>query len=881
MTSNNNNSKSIKIIQLNVNSLRSMKKKEELNSLIRTHHPQIIMLCETKLNNTYKFQINKYDIYRNDREENNGGGTAICILNTIKSEYIECPEGLKSIECCIVKIKINNNQNLYISSVYKPPKYKIDTNDITKMVNIDNKAKHIIAGDFNAHHTAWNDTNVCENGRKIYEWYTEQTTEYKINIIAAKEATCYRAKNGSNIDFGFLVGNISSKGYASIDQFSDHAALIHVINAKTQTEKNITIKNYNKTNWKSLNRYLDKEITEINIPTNEILSKQNIDTYVNKIKSIYGTAIVKYVPEIKIKNKTIILSVKSMKLIKEKKTLLRQRFRQRHTVNYKKINSDIKLIEIMITNSLKNDYSKYIENRMKSIKMDNNVYKNIKQISNYKEKCELPKTLYEAEKKETKYDSETAIANALAEHFEKNHLLTHKQVSVMETHINSIYDKYNDNTPEIRFNDIIKADFKDNNNLEEIINNTDEIRYKRNLFISLKELKTIITERNTKKSQGYDKTSNFMLKKVSETFIKAIMIIFNHCINIKYFPTEWKFGVLTPLVKPGKNKLMVESYRPVAQLSAIGKLLEKKLDMVIRTHCEDGKRLNPFQFGFQPRKSTELAVCKFIADTKEGLNKKEPTVAILLDFQAAFDTIWHKALIYKMHRMGFAPNTIQMIKSYMADRKFSVKVGDKYSGEKEIKAGVPQGGVLSAILYLIYTNDFPIPDNDIKNIFFADDTIINITTNKIKRAQEILNRHMNKIANYTKKWKLKLNENKCEQISIIGQCTDTTTATRKQAKNIEIKINNKSIKKCTSVKYLGVMLANNMKFTKHVDHIIKKINSVKTNLAKIFTSKYIKSEIKTLCYKQLIRPMILYACACWMDISSHQMERIRKCERWF
>lgn len=166
MPSNNTVNQSLKILQLNVNSLRSMKKKQELNELLIRHKPHIVILCETKLNNKFKLQIDKYEIYRNDREDNNGGGTAIGILKTIQSEYIECPTNLKSIECCTVKIITNDNENIYITSIYKPPKYKIETNDITNILNIDNKAKHIIAGDFNAHHTAWNDSNICENGKK-------------------------------------------------------------------------------------------------------------------------------------------------------------------------------------------------------------------------------------------------------------------------------------------------------------------------------------------------------------------------------------------------------------------------------------------------------------------------------------------------------------------------------------------------------------------------------------------------------------------------------------------------------------------------------------------------------------------------------------------
>lgn len=95
--------------------------------------------------------------------------------------------------------------------------------------------------------------------------------------------------------------------------------------------------------------------------------------------------------------------------------------------------------------------------------------------------------------------------------------------------------------------------------------------------------------------------------------------------------------------------------------------------------------MSEHQYGFQKGKSTEMAASKFINDVTIGLNNKQPTLAILLDFQAAFDTLWQKAIIYKMHKMGFDTN-----------RKFAVQLNGK-------KSTIPQDGKLSAIFYLEYS----------------------------------------------------------------------------------------------------------------------------------------------------------------------------------
>lgn len=74
-------------------------------------------------------------------------------------------------------------------------------------------------------------------------------------------------------------------------------------------------------------------------------------------------------------------------------------------------------------------------------------------------------------------------------------------------------------------------------------------------------------------------------------------------------------------------------------------------------------------------------------------------------------------------------------------------MNDSLTSHKQIVAGAPQGGILSAIFYLIYTNDFPKPmktKTPIKRIMFADDTVVYTTTNNVKQAKKDLNHYLQK-----------------------------------------------------------------------------------------------------------------------------------------
>lgn len=291
----------------------------------------------------------------------------------------------------------------------------------------------------------------------------------------------------------------------------------------------------------------------------------------------------------------------------------------------------------------------------------------------------------------------------------------------MEPIVNNIYNSYNCNSPVMFFDRNNPANIKDlhitNQN-----NHTQNINH--DLFTSINELKNIIKTRNSKKTSGNDTTSNYVLKKMPHIFIATLAILMNHIINTQYIPNTWKIGTITAICKPRKDNTLITSYRPITQLSSISKILEKKMDIRIRKHCETSNLINRNQYGFQPKKSTEIAASKLFTDILTGLNDRKPTIAVLIDFQAAFDTIWHRALIYKMHMMNFDRNIICLVKSYIANREFELKINNTISSKKQIVASAPQGGILSAIFYLIYTNDFPQSKHtktNIKQTMFADD----------------------------------------------------------------------------------------------------------------------------------------------------------------
>lgn len=93
---------------------------------------------------------------------------------------------------------------------------------------------------------------------------------------------------------------------------------------------------------------------------------------------------------------------------------------------------------------------------------------------------------------------------------------------------------------------------------------------------------------------------------------------------------------------------------------------------------------------------------------------------------------------------------------------FWVKQEGQYSELKQIKAGVPQGSVIGPLLYLLYTQDIPQPTGTTVGTF-ADDTAI-LAVGNSEEATIKLQKAVNIINKWTRKWRIKLNENKSVQI---------------------------------------------------------------------------------------------------------------------
>ena len=87
------------------------------------------------------------------------------------------------------------------------------------------------------------------------------------------------------------------------------------------------------------------------------------------------------------------------------------------------------------------------------------------------------------------------------------------------------------------------------------------------------------------------------------------------------------------------------------------------------------------------------------------MKQGEVIIMVCADYSKVFDTVQLKAVLTKMHGMGFSRTFLQWMANYLTDRKQFVQIDDKSSETATVKFDVPQGSILGPVIFNLYVAD--------------------------------------------------------------------------------------------------------------------------------------------------------------------------------
>ena len=239
--------------------------------------------------------------------------------------------------------------------------------------------------------------------------------------------------------------------------------------------------------------------------------------------------------------------------------------------------------------------------------------------------------------------------------------------------------------------------------------------------ITTMEVDRVLQSTKPSYALGPDELSPLMLKHLGPKANSYIAGMFQTSLNTGVISSIWKTAHIIPLLKPGKPDDTGKSYRPVSLLFPLVKVLETLLLPTLTEHLP----IADHQHGFRKGRFTTTVLHEIDCHITRGLNKRKPferTVLVALDLRAAFDTVNINKLLNIIFASKIPKYTKRWLCSYLRGRQTYVEFRNAKSTFRKVRAGVPQGGVLSPFLFNVYMSGLPTPPDGIKLIVRARHT---------------------------------------------------------------------------------------------------------------------------------------------------------------
>ena len=297
------------------------------------------------------------------------------------------------------------------------------------------------------------------------------------------------------------------------------------------------------------------------------------------------------------------------------------------------------------------------------------------------------------------------------------------------------------------------------------------------------------------------------------------------------------------------NPSVLNDYRPIALTSVVMKCFERLiLSRLLKETC---KHLDPLQFAYRHNRSTEDAVITMLNYVLEHLQERGSYVRILFaDLSSAFNTIKPHLLAKKMKDLGVSREIILWILVFLTNRRQCVRIGDVTSSWTQTSTGAPQGCVLSAFLFILYTNDCRSTNDLLKLIKFSDDSAIVDTSGSDLDYKTAVNNFSNWCTDHF----LQLNVSKTKEMVIdfrrTSQPPDPITIDGEVVDRVEV------------FKYLGIQIDSKLCFADHVDFICKKAQSRLHLLRKLRWFGVSNKNLK-LFYSCFIESLLTFSFVAW------------------
>ena len=362
-----------------------------------------------------------------------------------------------------------------------------------------------------------------------------------------------------------------------------------------------------------------------------------------------------------------------------------------------------------------------------------------------------------------------------------------------------------------------------------------------------------------------DGVQGILLNHLGPRMLNILLKIFNNSWKHSVVPSDWKDTHWIPVLKKGKPPNLPSSYRMISLTPFIAKLMERMVKERLTYFMQSPNEKKTDGIGFNQTSYRKTRSCRenilYVTDRLRFLkHQKKSAALVLLDIEKAFDSVNHDLLLQRMVDLGIPKHFIAWIQAFLKKRRAAVVVNNEKGSYHNVYSGVPQGTVLSALLFTLYIEkvaerlDITVAKYADDIAFVVDDEGKGFTYHlaKTKYFFNEIEKDLNEL-----KLKVSYEPDKTKLVyypySPNSPLQTPFTFTSNLTKNI--------VPCVDSAKLLGVILDNKLDWKQHISYICRRVN-LRLRYLKLVASKAWGQCTATLreVYDLYIRPVITNSC---------------------
>ena len=271
-------------------------------------------------------------------------------------------------------------------------------------------------------------------------------------------------------------------------------------------------------------------------------------------------------------------------------------------------------------------------------------------------------------------------------------------------------------------------------------------------------------------------------------------------------------------------------------------------------YLEDTKALSNIQCGFRAGRSTVDHLVRLETFIRQSFARKEHMVAVFFDLEKAFDTTWKHGILKDLHSLGLRGHLPMFIKNFLTNRKFNVKVNNSLSDPFDQEEGVPQGSILSPILFEIKINSIVenLNPNMDSSLYVDDFCVCYSSRGGMPLLERQIQLQLGKLETWANENGFKFSPTKTTAVHFCEK--------RKCVREPDLYLYKSRLPVNDNVRFLGVILDKRLSFLPHIKDLrVRCLNAL--NALRIFCSPKWggTSDILLNLYRSIVRSKLDYA----------------------